>query len=63
MTTKGLRTRPGFRADLPVQLSARLARTKRLLVDAYSLRALSFAEAERFASRLRRRYAAAWRAA
>jgi len=40
-----------------------LARTKALLVGAYGLHALTCAQAEQIASRLRLRYAESWRAA
>jgi hypothetical protein len=59
----GVRTQATFNTDLRSHLTQRLARTKRLLVDAYGLHALSFTEAELIAARLRRRYGAAWRVA
>jgi hypothetical protein len=59
----GLRTRAAFNTDLHAHLTERLARTKRVLVGAYGLHALSFTEAERISSRLRRRYPCSWRAA
>jgi hypothetical protein len=59
----GLRTRAPFNTDLHRHLTARLARTKRILVGAYGLNALTFTEAELIASRLRRCYGPAWRAA
>lgn len=59
----GLQTRAALNDELHSHLTARLARTKRLLVGAYGLHALSFAETELIASRLRHRYPAAWRAA
>ena len=59
----GLRTRAAFNNELHAHLTERLARTKRLLVGAYGLHALSFAEAELIAARLRRRYPYSWRAA
>jgi len=43
-------------------LTAWLAETKRLLVEAYNFGALSFGEAQAIASRMRRRYALFWRA-
>ena len=48
---------------LHCHLTGRLARTKRLLVGAYGLNALTFSEAELIASRLRQCYGQAWGAA
>ena len=59
----GLRTRAALKTDLPAHLTERLGRTKRLLIGAYGLHALSFTEAELIAARLRRRYPSAWRTA
>jgi hypothetical protein len=59
----GLRTRAALNSELELHLTARLARTKRLLVGAYVLNALTLAEAELIASRLRHRYGLAWRSA
>jgi len=59
----GLRTRAAFDAEVHAHLTARLAGTKRLLVGAYGLHALSLAEAELIAARLRCRYPYSWRAA
>jgi hypothetical protein len=59
----GLQTRAASNAELQSYLNERLARTKRLLVSAYGLHALSFAEVELIAPRLRRRYPYSWRAA
>jgi hypothetical protein len=59
----GLRTRAALKDELHSHLTERLARTKRLLVGAYGLHALSFAEAEWIASRLRRHYPYSWGAA
>jgi hypothetical protein len=58
-----LRTRAALNSELHSHLTERLSRTKCLLIGAYGLRALSLAEAELIASRLRRRYPFAWRAA
>ncbi len=67
MSTKekaaGLRTRAALNSELHAHLTERLGRTKRLLVGAYGLHALSLAEAERIAWRLRRRYPFSWKAA
>ena len=57
------RTRAASKIELHPDLTARLARTKPLLIGAYGLHALSLAEAERIAARLRGRYPTAWRAA
>ena len=59
----GLRTQSALNTKLNWHLTGRLARTKTLLVGAYGLNALTFAEAELIASRLRRCYGPAWRAA
>jgi hypothetical protein len=59
----GRQTRAAFSTDPHSHLTERLSRTKRLLVGAYGLHALSFAEAELIASRLRRAYPHSWRAA
>ena len=59
----GLSTRAALNIELHRHVTARLARTKRLLVGAYGLNALTFSEAELIASRLRRCYGPAWRAA
>ena len=59
----GLLTRAAYDESLQTHLTARLAETKRQLVHAYGLRALSFGEAESIASKLRRRYPFSWRMA
>jgi hypothetical protein len=59
----GLQTRAASNAELHSYLNERLARTKRLLVGACGLHALSLAEAELIAARLRRHYPFSWRAA
>jgi hypothetical protein len=59
----GLWTRAPHDQTLRVHLKGRLARTKRLLVGAYGLHALTFDEAEMIASRLRESHGQAWRAA
>jgi hypothetical protein len=67
MTTKkkaaGLRTRTAHDELLHPHLTGRLGETKRLLTWAYHAEALTLPEAERIASRLRRRYGRAWRSA
>jgi hypothetical protein len=55
--------RAAFNNELQRHLTARLARTKALLVEAFNFRALGFAESELIASRLRWRYGDAWRGA
>jgi hypothetical protein len=55
-------TEAAFDGNLTTHCTARLAHTKALLVDAYNFGALTFAEAERIASCLRRRYQFSWRA-
>lgn len=59
----GLRTRAPLNTELHSYVTARLARTKRILIGAYGLTALTFSEAELIASRLRQCYGPAWRAA
>jgi hypothetical protein len=59
----GLSTQASLNTKLNCHLTGRLARTKRLLVGAYGLNVLTFAEAELIGSRLRRCYGPAWRAA
>ena len=44
-------------------LTARLARTKLMLIEAHKLGALTFPEAETMTSRMRRRFPFSWRAA
>lgn len=59
----GLRTRAACDETLHAHLTARLAETKRLLIHAYGLRALTFGEAENIATRLRRKFRFSWRRA
>lgn len=59
----GAETGAAHNEQLHRHLTERLARTKHLLIGAYGLHALTFAEAELISSRLRRHYAAAWGAA
>ena len=59
----GLRTRAACDETLHANLTARLAETKRRLVHAYGLGALTFGEAENIAAQLRRKFRFSWRRA
>ena len=59
----GRQTQVSLKSELHSHFTERLARTKLILIGAYGLNALTFVEAELIASRLRRCYGPAWRAA
>jgi hypothetical protein len=63
IAAKGDKTEAAFDGNLRTHCTARLAHTKAVLVDAYNFGALTFAEAERVAARMRRRCPFSWRAA
>jgi hypothetical protein len=67
MTTQdkaaGLPTRAASKELLLAHLTARLAKTKRLLVHAYASGALTFDQAEHIANALRRKFGFSWRRA